>query len=148
MIGCIIKVIEAIHTEGCYAGIHCCGDADWDLVLSTDVDILNFDAYNYAESFLKGYKKISIFLERGGIIAWGMVPTASNEPLENVDNLAVRLESFIKLLSENGIDRKKIINSSLITPSCGCGVLNERESEDVVKLCVELSQLAKERIIP
>ena len=148
LINCINKVIEAVHTETCYAGIHCCGDADWDLVLATDIDIVNFDAYNYAESFLKSHKKISNFLERGGIIAWGMVPTASNEPLESADNLVVKLESYIKLLSENGIDRKKIINSSLLTPSCGCGVLDERESENAIKLCVELSQLAKEKIIP
>lgn len=147
LIGYINKLVEAVHTEGSYAGIHCCGDADWDLVLATNIDILNFDAYNYAESFLKSSKKISNFLERDGIIAWGMVPTASNEPLESADNLVTKLNSYIRLLSENNIDRKKIINSSLITPSCGCGVLNKKESEDVIKLCVELSQLAKERII-
>ena len=31
-------------------GIHCCGQSDWSIVLSTGLDILNFDAYNYGPS--------------------------------------------------------------------------------------------------
>ncbi|MEA3305203.1 MAG: hypothetical protein U9R52_00130 [Candidatus Omnitrophota bacterium] len=147
LMSCINKVAGAVHAESCYAGIHCCGDADWDFVLSTDVDILSFDAYNYAGSFLKNREKISNFLQRDGIIAWGMVPTASNKPLADTNRMAAKLENYVKFLSESGIDRKKIIDSSLLTPSCGCGVLSEKESADVARACVELSRAAKERII-
>ncbi len=145
IISCINRVADAIHTEACYAGIHCCGDADWDLVLYTDIDILNIDAYNYGGSFIKNNEKISEFLQRGGIIAWGMVPTASDALKDDVDNLLLKLKRYIDFLSES-IDRRKIINSSLITPSCGCGALAEKEAEAVVERCVAFSQLAKERI--
>lgn len=143
----INRIVNAIHTEACYAGIHCCGDADWDFLLRTDIDILNVDAYNYGGSFVKSHERILNFLERDGIIAWGMVPTASNALKEDVNSLVAKLEHYIKLLAEKNIDRQKIINSSLITPSCGCGTLSKQDAENVIERCIKFSQLAKARII-
>jgi len=147
LISYINRIAAAIHTEACYAGMHCCADTDWDFALSTDIDILSIDAYNYGELFVKSYKKIFDFLERDGIIAWGMVPTASDDLKKDATTLLAKLESYITFLSEKNIDRQKIINSSLLTPSCGCGVLSKPDAECVITRCVELSQLAKEKII-
>ena len=140
------RVVDAIHIEGCYARIHCCGDADWDFLLSTNTDILSIDAYNYGDSFTKSHEKICNFLERDGIIAWGMVPTASNALKDSVDSLGKKLGCYLETLSKKNIDRRKIIDSSLITPSCGCGALNKEGAERVVEHCVKLSQFAKEKI--
>ncbi|MDD5681479.1 MAG: hypothetical protein PHI59_09600, partial [Candidatus Omnitrophica bacterium] len=144
--GHIRQMTDAIHGENCYAGIHCCGDADWEMALSSGIDILNFDAYNYGESFIKSYEKISDFISRGGIIAWGLVPTAQDAMKEPADKLVGQLEKYIALLSGRQIDRSKIIKASLITPSCGLGALDEKTCGDVIKLCVKVSQSAKERI--
>ncbi|MBL7070931.1 MAG: hypothetical protein ISS26_02010 [Candidatus Omnitrophica bacterium] len=143
----INTVVSAIHTEACFAGLHCCADADWDFALSTDIDLISFDAYNYGRSFAENSESIAKFFERGGIIAWGMVPTAPESLKEDIGNILERLESYIGILAQKGIDRKKIINSSLITPSCGCGTLSGEEAESVITRCVDFSQLAKERII-
>jgi len=141
------RLLDAIHAEGCYAGIHCCGDADWDLVLSTNTDILSFDAYNYSPSFMKSREKISAFLKRDGIISWGMVPTAAEALKESAEDLAQKLASYIKELSGPNIERQRIIGSSLITPSCGCGALGRQGAEAVIKRCVRLSEIAKEDIV-
>jgi len=146
IISMLNRVADAIHTEACYAGVHCCGDADWDLILSSNVDILNVDAYNYGDSFVKSSEKISNFLKRDGIIAWGMIPTASNALKDDIENLIAKLEGYIDFLCEKKINRRKIINSSLITPSCGCGALKEKEAESVLGTCARFSQLAMEQI--
>ena len=110
------------------------------------MDILNIDAYNYGNSFAESSEKISQFLKRDGIIAWGMIPTASNVLKDDIDSLVAKLEGYIGLLCEKKIDRRKIINSSLITPSCGCGALKEKEAEGVLETCAKFSQLAKAQI--
>ena len=74
--------------------IHCCGNTDWDLVLSTNIDILNFDAYGYADTLLIYHDKVIEFLERGGMIAWGIVPTNEEDlARESADSLMEKLEN-------------------------------------------------------
>ncbi len=142
----IRRVTGAVREESCYTGIHCCGDADWDMVMSCGIDILNFDAYNYADSFMESHERISDFISKGGIIAWGLIPTGSEALKESADDLTDRLEKCVNRLSEKGISRKDLIKSSLITPSCGLGALDEDVSTGVASLCAEVSGLAKDRI--
>ena len=59
-------------------GVHCCGNTDWSVILETSLDILSFDAYNYAESLSLYPAEVKRFLDRGGTIAWGIVP--NDEP--------------------------------------------------------------------
>ena len=61
-------------------GIHCCGNTDWSVLLKTKLDILNFDAYNYAQSVSLYPEEIKKFLGRGGAIAWGIVPNQRGKP--------------------------------------------------------------------
>jgi len=64
------------------------------IVLSTDIDILGMDAYNYGYSFIKSHDKISDFLDRGGVIAWGMVPTASELIKYDVEELVNKFKKL------------------------------------------------------
>ncbi len=74
-------------------GIHCCGNTDWPILLETSVDILSFDAYNYAQSLSLYPAEVAKFLERKGTIAWGIIPN-DEESLakESVASLKDRLE--------------------------------------------------------
>ena len=49
VISLLNEVFDAIHAEGALAGVHCCGNTDWSVLLETSVDILNLDAYGYLE---------------------------------------------------------------------------------------------------
>ena len=87
VIAMLDEVFAGIHAEGALAGVHCCGNTDWSVLLSTQVDILNLDAFYYLENLSLYAAELRAFLDRGGCVAWGIVPTGQ-EILE-VD--AVRL---------------------------------------------------------
>jgi len=46
----INEVVAAIHGQGALAGVHCEANTDWSLLMDTDLDILNFDAYDHMDS--------------------------------------------------------------------------------------------------
>ena len=121
-------------------GIHCCGNTDWPVLLKTKLDILNFDAYNYAQSLALYPEEIKKFLGRGGCIAWGIVPNNA-EPLqkESVASLKDRLEEAMAPFTRNAIPFKEIIKHSLLTPSCSLTSLTEDGAEQALKLLTDLS---------
>jgi len=135
------EVIEGVHSEGGLAGIHVCANTEWDLIMETSVDIVNFDAYSFFDRFILYPEVIKNFLNAGKIIAWGIVPTGSPEYIEkeSVDSLAALWESQIKAVEALGIDRNTIIKQSLITPSCGTGSLSLEHATRVLELTRDLS---------
>jgi hypothetical protein len=121
------EVFAAIHQEGALAGVHCCANTDWGGLLATSVDILNLDAYGYLENLALYPTDLRTYLDRGGLIAWGIVP--NNEEVAKVtpEQLAKRLRDGLKLISDKAAARgvqisvNELANRSIITPSCGLG---------------------------
>ena len=138
----VIKLLEEVlgGISG-LKGIHCCGHTDWSVPLDTSIDILSFDAYNYAESLSLYPVEIKKFLDRKGAIAWGIVPN-DEEALakESVASLKDRLEEAMAPFTRKGIHFKQLIKQGLLTPSCGLGLLaNEEAAARVLELLAELS---------
>jgi hypothetical protein len=75
------EVFDAIHTEDGVAGIHCCANTDWSVLLGTKVDILNLDAYGFIENLALYPAELRAYLDRGGNICWGIIP--NNEQIFN-----------------------------------------------------------------
>ena len=117
------EVISAIKQEGALVAVHCCGNTDWSFLLKRGIDILNFDAYNFMKEFSLYIADIKNFVQGGGTIAWGMVPSSDAISGETKKTLAEKVKSAIKLLTDKGIREDSI--SSIITPSCGVGSLGE-----------------------
>jgi methionine synthase II (cobalamin-independent) len=127
-------------------GIHCCGNTDWPVLLKTKLDILNFDAYNYAPSVSLYPEDIKKFLGRGGAIAWGIVPNgAESLTKESIASLKDRLEEAIAPFTRQGIAFKDIIKQSLLTPSCSLAGLTEDGAEQALKVLAELSAEMREK---
>jgi methionine synthase II (cobalamin-independent) len=141
------EIIDTIHELGGLAGIHCCGNADWSMILNTKVDIVNFDAFGYMEKVMLYPGDIKKFFGRGGALAWGAVPTISFTGNETAELLVSRLEAGIQRLEQDGIDQKTILRQSLITPSCGMGSLTPDKAEAILKLLREVSDRMQQKIM-
>ncbi len=133
------EVIGAIQQSGGLAGIHVCANTDWSFLLSVGLDILSFDAYGYFDRLIACKKDVHAFLNKGGIIAWGIVPTASEKLIaqETAASLAQRWESQVEQLCGGNWNRSAILERSLITPSCGTGALPLTAAEMVLRLTKE-----------
>jgi methionine synthase II (cobalamin-independent) len=144
----VISLLEEVFSgiKG-LKGVHCCANTDWSILLETSIDILNLDAYGYAENLALYPEEVKRFLERGGIIAWGIVPASEEVHRETPESLVARLEEAISLLVKKGVPREAILNSSMITPSCGTGSLSRETAEKVIKMAAEVAKRMQDKYL-
>jgi hypothetical protein len=127
-------------------GVHLCGNPDWDFLLSMDLDILSLDIYTNGEVFVSYAKSVRRFLDRGGILVWGIVPT-NFEPFEKEDipSLISRLEDVWLGLDKKGIDRDLLLSRSLLSPATCCLINPDGETtvEKAFEVVRELSEILR-----
>lgn len=143
----LAEISEIIHQNGGISAIHCCGKCDWTILIKAKADIINFDAFAFSEHLSLFAQEIDKFLQDGGKLAWGLVPTLDVEALKNI-TLADLIKDFgqgIKYLTNKGIDEKLIIDNSLITSSCGAGSLSVELAQKAMDLVFELSNELRKR---
>lgn len=140
------EIIEQIHGEGALAGVHCCENTDWGMLLKTGIDILSFDAYGFFDRVVLYANELKDFINRGKVLAWGLIPTGGSDYIrkETASSLMERWKEYIRQLIERGLEKERLITQSLITPSCGTGSLTPELSERVMKLLKEVSDLLQE----
>ena len=129
-------------------GIHLCGNPDWDFLLNLDLDILSLDIYTNAEIFSSYTQSIKRFLDRGGILVWGIVPTGYEIfAKESLGFLVMKLEGIWQHLGKNGIDIDQIIANSMLSPATCCLVNPDKGKtvENAFTLVNSLSRMLKEK---
>lgn len=137
------EVIEAVHEDHAFAGIHCCGNTEWSILIDAGVDIVNFDAFGYGDTIAMYGSAVKKHLERGGMLAWGVVPTSKVIREQTVESLEAQLEKVMDGLAATGISKQLIIEQAIITPSCGTGSMEPEDAEKVFALTRELSTRMK-----
>ncbi|MBI5521656.1 MAG: hypothetical protein HY910_03420 [Desulfarculus sp.] len=102
-------------------GVHLCGNPDWDFLLGLDLEVLSLDMYSNGERFVSYVKSIRRFLDRGGVIIWGMIPTQTeNFAKQGLPELSARLINLWNTLDKAGIDRGFLLSRSLLSPATCC----------------------------
>ena len=134
------EVFEAVAEAGGAAGVHVCGNSDWGMAARTGAQVLNFDAYQYGSTMALYPEDAQALYDRGGRVAWGVVPTSKAVHSETASSLAERFEAAVKALADKGLDADQVIAQSILTPSCGAGSLEEADARRVFELLRELRE--------
>ncbi|HMK15864.1 MAG TPA: hypothetical protein VK450_02970 [Methanomicrobiales archaeon] len=129
--------IAALVEDG--LGVHCCTNTDWAFLASLRPSVISFDAYGNAKEFLLYLDDIVEYLEAGGVVGWGIVPSDPKVfARETVDSLTTRYLGIRKALSEH-LDTKLFDAQSLITPSCGVQLGTEAEAVAIMETAAAVS---------
>lgn len=121
-------------------GIHCCSNTDWEFVMSLDPAVISLDAYATSKEFLLYADAIVSYMERGGVVAWGIVPAEQKVfDTETVDSLYEKYLAIRTQLSAR-MPVKLFDAQSMITPSCGIRFSDPAGSCTIMGAAAEISR--------
>ena len=142
------ELIEAVNAgfdgHSCLKWVHCCANIDWTLLTDARIDVINFDAYQYADKVALYAGEFDKFMDRGGMIGWGIVPVIEDiVKNETVDSLVKKLGEGISFFVERGVDEEKLARSSWVLPSCETVMLTNEQSDHVFEMTRKISDHMK-----
>jgi methionine synthase II (cobalamin-independent) len=132
----LVSSAMAVVEERAIAGLHCCGGADWQAVLQAGPQILSLPVGSGARGHAGA---VAGFLDRGGWIAWGAVPT-DGPIIDSADVLWRRLWSEWDGLAAAGCDPALLRERAIITPTCGLAGFETHQAAQVSSLAANLAQ--------
>ncbi|MCD4742501.1 MAG: hypothetical protein K8R67_08525 [Desulfobacteraceae bacterium] len=138
----IEEIVDAVHSEDGLSGVHVCANTQWDVLLASKIDVISFDAYSYFEKFILFPGDIKKYLERGSLLAWGIVPTHNEDIIEKetIETLFSKFEEQINHAQKTGLDKQMLLEQIFITPSCGTGSISFKAAKKVLELTKGLSE--------
>ncbi len=136
------EITGGVKSADTLIGVHCCGNTDWSMLMdAAGVDIINFDAFDYLERLALYAANLKGFLQRGGMLCWGIVPTAEFGPRVTPELLLKKVTEGIAGLEQKGVSRQLIESNLLFSPSCGLGTLDTGKAEGILGALAEVSRL-------
>lgn len=126
------------RVRGAYAGLHCCAARPFGRMFHAQPDILSFDAHEGLELFIADPGARG-FLRQGGTVAFGIVPTLSS--LDGMDATSVFIR-WLKAASLTG-DPQQLARQSMITATCGLGLLPPVAAAESFRLALGVSKLVR-----
>jgi methionine synthase II (cobalamin-independent) len=139
----LVSSALAVLETGATTGLHCCGEADWRLLLQSGPQILSVPTGAGLE---RAAGTLADFLERGGWVAWGAVPT--DRPVgQTVERLWRQLSVLWCDLVAGGCDPGLLRTRALITPACGLARHGITQAEQVMVLATRLAQRLHDQAI-
>ena len=124
-------------------GVHCCGEADWKAIIMAGPQVLSLPV---GAGVTAAAGAIGVFLDRGGWIAWGAVPTSA--PIgEHAGIYWKTLSTQWCELVRSGVDPVLVRRRSLVTPHCGLATHGEAQAEHVLALCGRVAASLQEQAV-
>jgi hypothetical protein len=103
-------------------GLHLCAEVNLPYLLELGVEILSFDAYQIGFMPKEYAGGVAEFINKGGIISWGIVPTESTVlATQTPETLAERLSDYWNVVSgSTGLPLNQIAMQALVAPARCC----------------------------
>lgn len=113
----LARVIDKIKSTGALVAIQSLGKCDWQIAIDAGADIISFDAYNNPNNLSIIPDKITEFLEKGGMINWGIVPVMTETIIKssNIHTIEKRLFATFDGLILSGVPQDLVYNSALVS---------------------------------
>jgi hypothetical protein len=125
-------------------GFHCCANADWSIVLELDIDYLHFDAYQFGDKLSLYAGDIGRFLERGGMIGWGIVPNTDEAiNTETPESLEEKYEPMLESMVRAGVDAPLLYERSFVSTCCDTSNMSPEMAEKAFQVTRQLSERMK-----
>lgn len=115
----LAATLEDARIQGAYAGLHCCAARPFERMCRVQPDIISFDAHEGLDSFFSNWHAQD-FVQQGGTVAYGVVPTRSG--VNAVDSASIFVR-WLKAASRAG-DPQRFAQRAMITATCGLGLLD------------------------
>ena len=128
------KVLNAAPAR---AGIHCCADTDWSVVVSARPSLISWDINALGAAFLEHAEAIAAATWEGTGFIWGVVPTQS-QPLPA--DLEVRLQRIVGRLVMSGAKMAGLLEGAMFSPGCGLAGLTKGQAEIVARTVIRLAE--------
>jgi hypothetical protein len=128
---------------GVRSGLHCCGMTDWRLALQAGPGILSVPV---DDGLVEDGPALASFLEGGGWVAWGAVPT--DRPIgDDPDIPWRRLTDLWCELTRTGCDPALLRRQALITPACGLAGHGISQAAWVLRLCRQIGERVEDQAV-
>ena len=134
----LAATIEGVRLRGAYAGLHCCAARPFERMCRVKPDILSFDAHEGLDLFFADWRALD-FVNQGGAVAYGIVPTRPGVDAVDAANIFVR---WLKAASRAG-DPQRFAQRAMITATCGLGLLDMSAARESFKVAHAIGKLIR-----
>lgn len=142
-----VEYTDFLKTLPCPKAVHLCSNPDWSFLFKIDLDIISLDALSWGKVFTYYTEEIKEFLDRGGIICWGIAPTVDEQVKRSTDSeMLAKLEELWSFLAARGIPKEQLLEQAWLAPD-HCFFLNPTLSnlEKSFAMLRKMSQRLKEK---
>jgi len=131
----IVSGALAVLEPAVVSGLHCCGRGDWAAVLAAGPAVLSLPV---RADVVPAAGYLARFLEGGGWIAWGAVP--SDGPVgDSAERYWRELSDLWCELAQGGCDPTRLSRQALVTPACGLAGHDEQQARRTLGLVVDVA---------
>ena len=135
VVNALSSLALAVKSPNVLLGVHCCGNTDWSIFTDMQaIDIINFDAFSFLDKVALYAPGLAQFIQRGGALCWGIVPTQDSGSDESVQALGEKVSRGLDALEKKGLPRGLALQDLFFSPACGLGSLGVDRAQRVFEL--------------